>query len=312
MTEAPPRTSDLLLLWDQQRDRSKQTVIGWSEIGGCRKRAGYRLAGTTPTNPSSSMQAILGTAVHDAVAGAIETVANGSYITEAEVAYAEVVGHLDRFHIPTGTLVDVKTTSSRWLEHIKLHGPDDSHRMQLAGYAAALTKEGHTVRRMRIDYIARDTGEEFNWPNVEGAPFIATWVREGLNWLKQVRDTDLDMLPRDYMPDSNFCRNCPFRDPCWEGAPSERTPLSVLYIEDPDAEKWADALWTARAEEKDAKTRAKKAAGALEALRPMDGTGRVQCGERTLDFRTNGIYFVSGAAPIPAVGFEDGDEAGAA
>lgn len=305
----PPTTSELLLLWDQQRDRSKQTTLGWSEVGGCRKRAGFRIAGTPPTNPSSSMQAILGTAVHDAVAGAIETVANGSYLTEAEVTYAGVVGHLDRLHIPTGTLVDVKTTSSRWLEHIKLHGPDDPHRMQLAGYAAALSVEGHDVKRLRIDYIARDTGEEYNWPNLDGAPFAAMWVREALAWLKLVRDTPLDMLPRDYLPDSNFCRNCPFRDPCWDGHVVDRNPLTVLYVEDPDAEKWAEQLWTARAEEKDAKQRAKVAVGALEALRPMDGTGRVQCGKHTLDFRTNGVYFVSGATPQPSVGYEDGDAA---
>lgn len=302
-----PSTSSLLLAYDQQRARSQQTAIGWSEVGGCRKRAGYRLAGTLPTNPSASMQAILGSAIHEAVSQAIDTVANGSYLTEAEVTYAGVVGHLDRFHKPSGTLVDVKSTSSRWLEHIKLHGPDESHRMQLAGYAAALVKEGHDVKRVRIDYIARDTGEEWPWPGPEGVQFSPTWVREALAWLKSVRDTDLDMLPRDYFPDSAFCCNCPFRDPCWDGHTADREPLKILYVEDPDAAKWADKLWDARNDEKEAKNRSKEAVGAIEALRPVSGTGRVQCGERTIDFRSNGVYFVSGDSKIPAVGFEEGD-----
>lgn len=305
-----PSTSDLLLLFDQQRARSQQRELGWSDVGTCRRRAGYRLAGVEPTNPSASMQAILGTAVHDAVAKAVDVVANGSYVTEAEVIYAGVVGHLDRFHKPTGTLVDVKTTSSRWLEHIKLHGPDDPHKMQLAGYAAALVGEGHEVKRVRIDYIARDTGEEWPWPGPDGAPFSAVWVKAALAWLREVRDTELDMLPRDYLPDSPFCGNCPFLDTCWEGHVTGRGPLSVLYVEDPDAAKWADDLWEARNDKKDAEKRAKIAAGALEALRPMAGTGRVQCGERTIDFRSNGVYFVSGAARQPAVGYDEGDEAG--
>jgi len=300
-----PSTSELLLAYDKQRARSQQTAIGWSDVGVCRKRAGYRMRGVEPTNPSASMQALLGTAVHDAVAHAVETVANGSYLTEVEVNYAGVLGHLDRFHKPTNTLIDVKSTSSRWLEHIKLHGPDDAHKMQLAGYAAALVKEGHEVKRVRIDYIARDTGEEWHWPSDEGAPFSATWVKEALGWLQQVRDTDLDMLPRDYMPDSAFCRSCPFRDPCWEGhALDSREALAVLFSEDPDAAKWAEELWVSRQEEKAAKARAKKAAAALEAVRPVND-GRVQVGERTLDFRSNGLYFVSGASPQPAVGYEE-------
>lgn len=177
--------------------------------------------------------------------------------------------------------------------------------MQTAGYAAALVKAGHDVKRIRIDYIARDTGEEYNWPSLEGAPLASAWIREALAWLKSVRDTDLDMLPRDYFPDSAFCRQCPFRDPCWDGHSADREPLKILYVEDPDAAKWAEKLWDARADEKDAKRRAEESRGALEALRPMAGTGRVQCGERVLDFRTNGVYFVSGAAPQPAVGYED-------
>lgn len=300
-----PATSELLLLFDQTRARSQQTALGWSEVGGCRKRAGYRIRGIEPTNPSASMQAILGSAVHDAVARAIEKVANGSYLTELEVTYAGIVGHLDRFHTPTGTLVDVKSTSSRWLEHVKMHGPDDAHKMQLAGYAAALTKAGHDVRRVRIDYIARDTGEEWPWPSPDGAPFSPVWVREALAWIRQVRDTDLDMLPRDYLPGSVFCNNCPFRDPCWNGYSEDRRTLAVLFAENPDAARWADELWRARNDEKAAKERAKRAAGALEAVRPLDGTGRVQCGEHTIDFRANGVYFVSGASPQLAVGYDE-------
>lgn len=304
-----PTTSSLLLLFDKQRARSQQTTIGWSEIGGCRKRAGYRFAGYEPTNESASMQAMLGSAIHEAVNQAVNTIANGSYLTESEIEFAGIPGHLDRFHFESKTLVDVKSTSSRWLEHIKLNGPDDPHKMQLAGYAAGLVKAGHDVQRVRIDYIARDTGEEYNWPTLEGVGFSPTWVREAVAWIKQVKEADLSMLPRDYMPDSAFCKNCPFRDPCWDGHTPDLEPLEILYAENPDAGKWADELWQARQDKSAAEKREKLSKGAIEALRPLAGTGRVQCGDRTIDFRANGVYFVSGASPIPAVGYDEAGDA---
>lgn len=300
-----PTTSALLLEYDKGRARTQQVALGWSDVGVCRKRAGYRLGGYEPTNESASMQAMLGTAIHDAVAHAIDEVADGDYLTEQEVSYAGVLGHLDRFHLVSKTLIDVKSTSSRWLEHIKLHGPDDPNKMQLSGYAAGLIKAGHDVQRIRIDYIARDTGEEYNWPSLEGAPVSTQWVREAVAWIQQVKETPLAMLPRDHMPESPFCANCPFRDPCWEGHSADREPLKVLYTENPDAAAWAEELWQAKKARTDAEKIEKRCRGALEAIRPLGGTGRVQAGNHTLDFRVNGIYFVSGGSPKPALGYDE-------
>ena len=272
-----------------------------SDVGGCRRRAGYRLAGTTPTNASSSVQAVLGTAIHAAVCDVLKELAEPDDLVEHEVRYAGILGHLDRYEAATQTVVDVKTTSSRWLQHVKLNGPDYPHVWQVSLYGAALAVDGYDVKRVRLDYIARDTGEEWPWESV----LDTRNVRDALQWLKLVQDTPLEMLPREYEPDSTFCQHCPFLDICWEGTVPDRNPLSVLYVEDPDAEKWTEELWQARADEKAAKTRAKRAAGALDALRPDDG-GRVQVGTRTLDFRSNGLYFVAGGSRQPAVGYEDG------
>lgn len=294
-------TSELLLAWDQRRARTLQREIGMSDLGGCRRRAGYRLAGVEPSNSSSSVQAVLGTAIHEAIGSVMAEYAEPGDLVEHEVRFAGILGHLDRYESASQTVVDVKTTSSRWLEHIKLHGPDYPHRWQVSVYGAALAVEGREVKRVRLDYIARDTGEEWPWES----RLDTRDVRDAMQWLKLVQETPLEMLPRDYEPDSVFCQHCPFLDICWEGAVPNRSPLSVLYIEDPDAEKWASELWQARLDEKAAKKRAKVAAGALDAIRPDDG-GRVQVGERTLDFRSNGLYFVSGNSRQPAVGYEEG------
>jgi len=265
-TENERTTADLLLEWDRQRPRSRQRQLGWSEIGGCRRRAGYRLAGVEPSNAGGSVQAVMGTAIHDAVQRVLNEIAAPDDLVEHPVVFAGIPGHLDRYEADTATLIDVKTTSSRWLEHIKLHGPDRNHLWQLGGYGAALIQEGRKVRRVIIDYLARDTGELHRW---EGK-FDPQWVRDALDWLENVRQADLEMLNRDYAPDTAFCGHCPFLDTCWEGAVPNRDPRSVLLVEDPDQLKWAQQLVDARAAVKAAKALEDEAKGALDALRPND------------------------------------------
>ncbi|OZM74019.1 hypothetical protein CFN78_06950 [Amycolatopsis antarctica] len=266
-TERERTTADLLLEWDRERPRSRQRELGWSEVGGCRRRAGYRLAGTEPTNPGGSVQAVLGTAIHEAVQQRLNETAGPDDLVEVAVEFAGIPGHIDRYEADTETLVDVKTTSSRWLETIKVEGPTRSHLWQINGYAAALLMQkgkAVRVRRIVIDYIARDTGELWRWT---GTPDPAA-VREAMTWLKAVRATPVEMLNRDYSPDGPFCGHCPFFDTCWDGHVSDRDLRSVLYMEDPDAAGWAEKLHQARADKKAAETREDEAKGALDALRP--------------------------------------------
>lgn len=273
----PLTTSELLLERDRRRPGSLQREFGMSELGGCRRRAGYRLAGTEPTNSSGSVQAVMGTAIHAAIAEVLADVAAPDDLVEHPVTFAGILGHLDRYEAATKTVVDVKTTSSRWLEHIKTHGPDRSHVWQTHAYGAGLVAEGHDVRRIRIDYLARDTGEE----HTVTLDFDPAVVIEALAWVEEVRSSDLEMLPRDYDPAGPFCGNCPFRDVCWEGAITGRDPRSVLYLEDPDAAKWAEQLWAAREAKKAAEALEEQAKGALDALRPNDeGTVTVDVGWR--------------------------------
>lgn len=262
-------TADLLLEWDRTRPRSRQRELGWSEVGGCKRRAGYRLAGVEPTNPGGSVQAVLGTAIHDAVQQRLNETAGPDDLVEHPVEFAGIPGHLDRYEADTETLIDVKTTSSRWLEHIKVHGPSREHLWQINGYAAALiTQKGMrvAVRRLVIDYIARDTGELHRWVGVP-EPHR---VKEALAWLAEVRDADLEMLPRQYEPDGPFCQHCPFLDACWEGAVPDRDRRSVLFVENPDARGWAEKLFDLRQQIKELEKAEKEAKGALDALRPNE------------------------------------------
>lgn len=296
-----PTTTELLLEWDRRKPRSQQKELGMSELGGCRRRAGYRLAGTPPSNPSGSVQAAMGSAIHQAIAEILRELNIPGVGFENEVRFAGIIGHYDRTE--DDEVVDVKTTSARWLEHIKLHCPELPHLWQVSLYAAALNLAGQKIRRVRIDYLARDTGEEFTWRG----PFNPQNVRDALEWLQLVYDTPLDMLPRDYDPDGPFCESCPFFVTCWNGHVPNRDPRSVMFIEDPDAAKWADELWQIRQQMKALEQRENTVKKALDAIRP-DGGGLVQAGERFLDFRRNprnpeafSLYFTSGKKADKAV-----------
>lgn len=257
-------TSDLLLEWDKTRPRSLQRQFGMSELGGCERRAGYRLAGQEPTNASSSVQAVMGTAIHTAVAEVLHSAAKPGDLVEHQVEFAGILGHLDRYEAATHTLIDVKTTSSRWLEHIKVHGPEQSHLWQTHAYAAGLIAEGHRVEKVAIHYLARDTGEEWQYSQL----LDVQTIRQALAWVARVKATPIEQLNRDYAPDSAFCRSCPFLDVCWEGASFGRDPRTVLYNEDPDAPAWVAKLERARADKKEAEQREETAAKALQALLP--------------------------------------------
>lgn len=293
-------TSELLLEWDRRKPRSQQKELGMSELGGCRRRAGYRLAGVEPSNPAGSVQAAMGSAIHQAIAEILGELGIDGVSHEREVRFAGLIGHYDRTE--GDVVIDVKTTSSRWLEHIKLHCPELPHLWQVSLYAAALKLEGQDIKRVRIDYLARDTGEEFIWPNERGALFNPQNVRDALEWLQLVYDTDLQMLPRDYDPDGPFCGHCPFFTLCWDGHVPERNPWTVMFAEDPDAAKWADELWELRQQIKALQKREERVKAALDAIRPDVG-GRVKAGDRVLDFRRNprnpelfSLYFVPGDA----------------
>lgn len=291
-------TSALLLLADQQRPRTQQVGIGMSDLGSCRKRTGYKLAGVQPVNPVGSVQAVMGSAIHDMVASIMNAVAKPGDLVEHEVTFAGITGHVDRYEADEQKCVDTKTTSARWMEHVKLHGPEHGQVWQVSCYAAALTKLGYPVKTVQLDFLARDTGEEYVWSK----RFDPRDVRDALAWLKAVRDADLDMLPRDHDPESVFCRGCPYGGfdggICWAGHVPDRDLRSVLYVEDPDAQKWADQLWTAREDKKDAAEREAQARGALTAVVHPGGQS-TKVGDRWLRLTANNqMKFVSGPREI--------------
>lgn len=301
MTETrtePWTTAELLLEFDRRKARSKQVEFGMSEVGGCRRRAGYRLNQVPPDNPGGSVQAAMGTAIHDAVDRVMDELAEEGVLAAGakvnrEVRYAGLLGHYDRFEV--GTVIDTKSTSSRWIEHLMLHGPDLHDIWQVTLYGCALVKEGHKVTGIGLDYLARDTGQEWPWRG----PFQPQLhARDALLWLRAVQETPLDMLPRDYMPDSAFCHGCPWAGQCWPYGLEGRGAAKVLLAQIEGAGAAAAELWEAKQEIKRLEAIAERARFALEAARPLQGQGVVDVG-----FDHNLRYGISGAKGTPTLRF---------
>jgi hypothetical protein len=264
----------LLLEGDTRRPRFQQRELGMSAVGGCRRHAGYVLAGTEPTDPSASMQAVLGTAIDEAVSCTVrlfqsEGLIPAEDLVQHEVRYAGVLGHLDWYRSADACVDDTKTVPRKQqLGLIQRRGPSQQHRWQVSLYGAGLIKQGRPVRQVALTYLARDTGDEYRWV----APFDPGLVGEALAWLDIVRTVPLEQLPRDHDPDSQPCSWCPFRTACWGERVDGRDPRAVLFTDNPDAAYWAQQLADARAAKSDAEKLEKQAKGALKAIDPGNKT----------------------------------------
>lgn len=264
-------TVELLQLWDRRRPRSLQRSIGMSDIGGCQRRAKYRRTGTEPTDSGSSVQAILGTLIHEKIAEVLTELQEAGLIPaddliEHKTAFGGIEGSPDHYEAATYTVVNTKTTSGRNLDRMIAGDIPDYYRLPDALYAASLLKKGHEVRWLRLDVIARDTGEEHQFVR----RFDMAEVHEAMTWLNTVDTTPLEQLPRRWHHDSAFCSHCPFRTACWGSAVAGRAVGSARFVDRPDLAHWVDELVQARRAERDAKDRAKAAREALDAIRPNE------------------------------------------
>lgn len=270
-----PTATELLAAWDSQRPRSQQKTLGMSALGGCRRRAGYMAQGFPEDagfDKRRNVQAILGTAVHEALVKAAKldpALPPGSILDDAVVEFAGVTGHPDLFVEPV--LRDFKTIGyATQLAKVKTKGPSRQHRWQVAFYAAALILAGYHVESVEIDYIVRDSGEEYIW----SGPFSMDDVRDAMAWLKVVRETHVSKLTRDFRPDSGTCAGCPFYQRCWQ---KEATPgrnlLTALWNDWPMAASWVGRMEAARELRDEAEQALKDAQGALDRLRTVTEPG---------------------------------------
>jgi len=223
---------------DASRDRSMQTEVGPSEIGGCRRKVWYRLNAQPHTNENQSkLAAIMGTAIHAAIEeaiGALDPEAK-EYLVETEVAFGDMKAHVDLFVPSTGAVIDWKTSKIKNMGYF----PSNQQRWQVQVYGYLLSKNGYKVNTVNLVAIARDGSEKDIKVHTE--PYDEVMAMAALSWLANVKASTVLPEPEK---DQSFCKDyCQYYDVTEEmgcgGLKKERIVLSEVVIEDAEVDKHA-------------------------------------------------------------------------
>lgn len=223
---------------DASRDRSMQTEVGPSEIGGCRRKVWYRLNAQPHTNENQSkLAAIMGTAIHSAIEDAIAHIdpEGKEYLVETEVAYGDMKAHVDLFIPSTGAVIDWKTSKVKNMSYF----PSNQQRWQVQIYGYLLSKNGYEVKTVNLVAIARDGNEKD--VKVHTEPYDEVIALAALAWLENVKASKELPAPEK---DASFCKDyCQYYDATEQmgcgGLKKERIVLSEVVIEDEEVDKHA-------------------------------------------------------------------------
>lgn len=223
---------------DASRDRSMQTEVGPSEIGGCRRKVWYRLNAQPHTNDNQSkLAAIMGTAIHAAIEDAIGAIdpEGKEYLVETEVAFGDMKAHVDLFVPSTGAVIDWKTSKVKNMSYF----PSNQQRWQVQIYGYLLSKNGYEVKTVNLVAIARDGNEKD--VKVHTEPYDETMALTALAWLENVKTSKELPAPEK---DASFCKDyCQYYDATEQmgcgGLKKERIVLSEVVIEDAEIDKHA-------------------------------------------------------------------------
>jgi 3D (Asp-Asp-Asp) domain-containing protein len=221
---------------DASRDRSTQTQVGPSEIGGCRRKVWYRLNAQPHTNGGQSkLAAIMGTAIHSAIEEAIQHLdpEGKDYLVETAVSHGDMKAHIDLFIPSTGAVIDWKTSKVKNLSYF----PSKQQRWQVQIYGYLLSQNGYTVNTVNLVAIARDGAEKD--VKVHSEAYDEDVALEALEWLTEVKK--MTTLPEPEK-DANFCKSyCQYYDESGvmgcTGLKKERIVLSEVVIEDEEVDK---------------------------------------------------------------------------
>lgn len=186
---------------DDQRDRSKQTALGASSVGGCRRQAWSIINNIPKTNANTErLAAIIGTALHSTIAEAMKTADpfGEDFLIEQGFETELLKGHCDLFIKSTGSVIDWKTTTKAKL--VKF--PDTQQRMQVQLYGYLIEEAGHVVNDVSLVAIPRDGGTKDIKVHTE--PYKREIAQQGLDWIAEIKAMETAPAPEK---SAFYCRN---------------------------------------------------------------------------------------------------------
>lgn len=188
-----------------KRARSSQRALGMSELGSCRRQAGFKVTNATETDPlnyrtdifADSREAMIGSLIHDLILPQIAAMSMTAEIEKKVVLkfddLPEIPGSADL--VDEDLLVDLKTVGHNSVQYYQTHGASKKHLWQTHGYAQALIESGHPIRHVTLAYIDRSNGQVVHVHYQAFDPAIVEDVRK---WWTEVNAAEDPMdLPRD-------------------------------------------------------------------------------------------------------------------
>ena len=221
---------------DAGRARSKQTQVGPSELGGCRRKVWYRLNDQPETNDNElKLSAIMGTAIHAEIEKAISVAdpKGEKYWVETSVEYNGMKAHIDLYIPETGDVIDWKTVKVKNLSYF----PSLQQRWQVQVYGYLLDKSGKgKPRTVNLVAIARD-GDERD-VKVHSEPYDPKLAEDALNWLSAIKESADAPGPER---DQSYCKfYCKYFDESGEmgctGLKKERIKEGEIFIDNPEVD----------------------------------------------------------------------------
>lgn len=189
--------------------RSKQTAIGPSQVGGCRKQLWLNLHNVERTNLNTlRFPAMYGTAIHAYILEAFKKLDpfGERYMLEAEYTDEDtgLVGHVDCYDSVTKQVIDWKSTKKNNLRYF----PSQQQRWQVQLYGYLMNKSGTPVESVTLVAIPRDGTEQDMVYHTE--PYNEDVVNEALAWLTEVKMAQYAPAPEK---DPSLCAGyCSFYD----------------------------------------------------------------------------------------------------
>ena len=225
---------------DGRRSRTRQRLLGPSDVGTCRRRAGYRLHRTPETDAADHVAATLGTWLH---AGLLKALAvEYGAVTEVRLQAPHLRGRADAVYPWDSIVEDVKTRGDSF-PYVVRDGPRTSERWQVTLYAWLL-RMGYVVDKrdvamhpevLRLRYVKRSDGHE----HVVEWDYDDDDATDALAWLEEVVVSKApEVLPRDQAgPGLSFiCDSCPWLRQCWgaDATPGRTGPQRLELRDDDD------------------------------------------------------------------------------
>lgn len=201
--------------------RSNQVAVGPSELGGCERRLGHRLAygKSGRVRDSSSWRPQVGTFVH---AGLGDWFSNSPrWIADMKVGHP-AAGTLDLYDTVAATIVDFKVVGATTLKEARLGRVSEKYRVQLALYGLGVLELGLPVRTLALWFLpSGGTLDEAIYHELDFTPeliALATRAVERRDRIKySLKISDPDTVLATLTIADEHCSGCPARGTHCEG-----------------------------------------------------------------------------------------------